>query len=91
MIGRTLAANLCSVKVAAVTAAALKAWVAFLTLQGRKRSFRYSIEVQRANGERQTAAIEGSASSGPDVEKDIIRQLATLGIDISSLGDQAKG
>jgi hypothetical protein len=77
--------------VIAITAAALKAWVAFLALQGRKRSFKYTFEIQRANGDRKTGTLEISASSGPEVEKDIIKQLAGLGIDTSLLGKVGDG
>src|SRR5262249_40026983 len=41
----------------AVTAAALKAWVAFMTLQGQKRKVAYKFQIRKANGDTQNGEI----------------------------------
>jgi hypothetical protein len=69
----------------AVTAAALKGWVAFLTFQAKKRSFRYSFEIQRANGDKETRRIEILKSDHPNLEKEIISKLTDVGVDMSLL------
>jgi hypothetical protein len=73
--------------VIALTAAALKAWVAFLVLQGSKRSVTYSYEIRRENGERRTKTIKIVTSSSANVEANIIAQLAREDIDVSLLGN----
>lgn len=75
----------------AVTAAALKAWVAFLALKGSKRNASYEFEIVRPNGERQIRRIQISSSRGAGIEKDIIRQLSELGVDTSILSEGADG
>jgi hypothetical protein len=71
--------------VIAMTAAALKAWVAFLAFQGRRRKFTTNFEIRRANGDEQKGSITISDIDAPNIERQIIEQLAQLNIDTSLL------